>query len=350
MEWLHSTFATPQMLALLPLVLFFCWWSWRSENRKSGTLLFSHSAFLKELPKGPGERMRRLPLLLRTLAGMLIVIALARPQSFNPQHLDVEGLDIVVALDMSGSMQAVDVSDETLEQLQAKGLEPAPRFESAIAVLRRFIESRRYDRIGMVVFGAHAYNQFPLTLDYAAILGILERLGLEDIDGTATVIGDALGKALNLLRASEARTKIVILITDGDNRGGHITPLQATEFASTLDVKVFPILVGTTDQSRVPVGRGLFGRRMVYQLQEFPINPDLLKEIATKTGGTFYTAADEEALEKKFAAILDRFEKTRIRDLANALKSELFPRFLFPAFILLGLGISLQLTWLRKFP
>ena len=349
-DWLHQTFASPAWLLLLPLLPLVVWAVIRRERSHTGTLRFSIVAQLATLPRGTAARFRRLPLLLRAAALVLLVIALARPQSFDPEDLDVEGLDIVVALDMSGSMQAVDVSDRDLLLLQGAGREPTSRFDAALEVLREFILSRRYDRIGMVVFGAQAYTEFPLTLDYRAIIGILGRLKLGDVDGSATVIGDALGKGLNLLRRSEARTKIVILITDGDNRGGHITPMQAADFASTLDVKVFPILVGTPDQSRVPVGRDLFGDRLVYRPQEFPINPDLLRDLAEKTDGSFYTAADREALERHFHEILDRFEKTRIRDLANALKSELLPWFLLPAFFLLALASLLELTLLRKLP
>ena len=349
-DQLARAFATPAWLLALPLVPLLLWWVIRRERRHVGTLRFSAVSALRGLPRGAAARFRRLPLLLRGAALALLVVALARPQSLDPEDLDVEGLDIVVALDMSGSMQAVDVSDDDLLRLQSAGHEPTPRFEAAADVLRRFVLSRRYDRIGMIVFGAQAYTEFPLTLDYRAVLGILDRLKLGDVDGSATVIGDALGKALNLLRRSEARTKIVILITDGDNRGGHIMPMQAADFASTLGVKVFPILVGTPDQSRVPVGRDLFGDRLVYRPQEFPINPDLLQELAGKTDGTFYTAADREALERHFYEILDRFEKTRMRDLANALRSELLPWFLLPAFALLLLASALELTFLRKLP
>ena len=350
MEWITSTFHDPAWLLLLPLVPLAAWSVIRGERQRTGSLSFSLVGRMARLPRGAAAHLRRLPLLLRVTALALLVLALARPQSFDPENLDVEGLDIVVALDMSGSMHAVDISDADLAVLQGKGEEPASRFESAVDVLQRFIKSRRYDRIGMVVFGAKAYTQFPLTLDYGAILGIMDRISLDDIDGNATVIGDALGKGLNLLRHSEARTKIIILITDGDNRGGHITPLQATAFASTLDVLVFPILVGTSDQSRVPVGQDIFSQRTAYRAQEFPINPELLKQIAEETGGTFYTAADRKALESHFADILERFEKTRIRDLANALKSELFPWFLLPALMLLGLGEGLRLTVMRTFP
>ncbi len=349
-DWLSGLFQSPQWLLLLPLAPLLGWRIARSERDRVATVRVSTAAALSKLPRGMAARLRGIPLLLRTVALALCVIGMARPQAFDPEDLDVEGLDIVVALDMSGSMGAVDVTDGALARLQLRGQDPINRFDNAVGVLRRFILSRRYDRIGMVVFGKQAYTEFPLTLDYGAVLGILSRLGLDDIDGGATVIGDALGKALNLLRHSEARSKIVILITDGDNRGGHLTPLQATDYAATLGVTVFPILVGTPDQSRLPSGRDLFTGRLIYKPTEFPINPDLLQKIADKTGGTFYTAADREALEDHFEEILDRFEKTRIRDLANALKSELFPWFVLPAFLLFGFAGVLELTVMRRIP
>jgi len=349
-EWLANTFATPAWLAALLLVPLALSWALRRERRTTGTWLFSDVRLLAGLPRGPAARLRRLPLLLRLGALAAVALALARPWTFDPEELDVEGLDIVVALDMSGSMESVDLHEDELSVLLRRGVRPTPRFEAAVEVLQGFIESRQYDRIGMIVFGAQAYTQFPLTLDYRAILGMLGRLKLGDVDGSGTVIGDALGKALNLLRRSEARTRLVILITDGDSRGGHLTPFQAAEFASTLDVKVFPILVGTKEQARVPRPAGLFGERIEYVDVEYPIDPDLLQSIADKTGGTFYTAADREALEKHFHEILERFEKTRIRDLANALKTELFPTMSWLAFALLLLAAGLELTVLRRFP
>ena len=350
MQWLLGGFQTPQWLLLLPLAPLLAWWVTRRDERRISTVRMSTASVLHKLPRGLAARLRRAPLLLRTTALALCVVGMARPQTFDPEELDVEGLDIVVALDMSGSMGSVDITDEDLQWLQRRGKDPVPRFDNAVGVLRRFIQSRRYDRIGMVVFGKQAYTEFPLTLDYGAVLGILRRLRMDEIDGGATVIGDALGKSLNLLRHSEARSKIVILITDGDNRGGHITPLQATDYAATLGVTVFPILVGTKDQSRLPSGRDLFTGRIIYKPTEFPINPELLQKIADKTGGSFYTAADREALEEKFQEILERFEKTRMRDLANALKSELFPWFVLPGFLLFSLAGVLELTAMRRIP
>ena len=347
-EWITEVFHSPEWLLALPAIPLLAWAVGRRERQRVATVRMSTASTLRRLPRGLAARLRRAPLALRVVALALCVVGMARPQTFDPDELDVEGLDIVVALDMSGSMGAVDVGDDDLRRLQARGKEPTPRFDSAVGVLRRFIQSRRYDRIGMVVFGKQAYTEFPLTLDYGAVMGILDRLGLSDIDGGATVIGDALGKSLNLLRHSEARSKIVILITDGDNRGGHITTLQATDYAATLGVTVFPILVGTTDQSRLPSGRDLFGGQLIYKPTEFPINPELLQKIADRTGGAFYTATDRKALEDKFTEILNKFEKTRIRDLANALKSELFPWFVLPAFLLFWLAGVLELTLLRR--
>jgi len=351
MEWLLRTFATPAWLLALPLVALAVWWVLR--RRATGTWLFSDNRLLAGLPRGGAARLRRLPLLLRAGALTAVVVALARPWTFDPEELDVEGLDIVVALDMSGSMETADLTEIEAELANAGRIKPLPRFPAAVAVLRRFIESRRYDRIGMIVFGARAHTQFPLTLDYRAILGMLGRLRLGDVDGSGTVIGDALGKGLNLLRRSEARTRLLILITDGASRGGHLTPHQAAEFAATLDVKVFPILVGATGTDKTPHSiqrAGLFGLQRAWQPVEHPVDPELLQAIADKTGGTFYTAADREALETHFQEILDRCEKTRIRDLANALRTELFPWFAGAAFALLLLAAGLELTVLRKFP
>ncbi len=344
-------FAQPWVLALLALLPGLVAWSvWRSR-RHTGTFRFSKTHALARLSsRGSAARARWLPLALRTLALALGLVALARPQLMDPEAVTVEGLDIALALDMSGSMQAVDIDERQLATLQARGEEPLTRFQAAREVLMRFIDSRSTDRLALVVFGQHAYTQFPLTLDYGAMVRIVDRLELGDISGDATVIGNALGKALNLLRGSDAKTKLVILITDGENTGGNIAPLQAASFAETLGVRVFTILVGSEDKAHVAAGRDFFGGRAIYQKASFSNDPDLLQAIAEKTGGQFYRAEDRAGLERNMADILGKFEKSRIRDLGNVERTELFPQLLVAALLLLLLEQALTLTWLRRFP
>ncbi len=341
----------PWALALLALLPLLAWYVVSRDRQRTGTLRFSRAGLVQRLhQRGLAARLRRAPLVLRLLALAVGLVALSRPQLLDPDEISVEGLDFVLALDMSGSMSSVDLPLEEILLLQSRRQEPPTRFDVAKDVLLRFVEGRESDRVGLVVFGQHAYTQFPLTLDYGAMVSIISRLEIGDIGGDATVIGNALGKALNLLRGSDAKTRLVILITDGANNAGNIDPLQAASFADTLGVKVFTILVGSPDQAKVPTGKDFFTGRVVYQPASYATDPELLEKIAERTGGAFYRAADRADLEANFSAILQKFEKSRIRDLSNVDRTELFPQLLAILFGLLLVEVLLQLTVLRKFP
>ncbi len=301
----------------------------------------------------PGWRARlvRLPFALRMGALALMLIAAARPQLTAEETAEVEGIDIVVALDLSGSMATVDVSDEELVRVQNAGQDPPDRFTAAVAVLTDFIESRRYDRVSLVVFGKKALLQFPLTLDYGVMLDILGRMKLGDIDGSATVIGNALAMSLGRLKDSDAKTRVVILITDGDDNGSNVSPSEMAKAAAERGIKVFPILVGSEDQSRQPTDMvDMFTRHRVYKAVDNAVNPKLLEEIAATTQGKFFRSTDEKALKRDFRSILDEFEKSRLVDYAAAERTELFGWFLLPALGLLLLEILLSQTLLRRFP
>src|SRR5262249_41060969 len=196
----------------------------------------------------------------------------------------------------------------------------------------------------LVVFGREAFTECPLTLDYSALRGLLRDLRLGTIDGRGTAIGNALGVALNRLRRSDAQSKVVILLTDGDNNAGNISPLQAARFAQTLGVKVFTVLVGQNDPEAGEPGPPL---RLAHR--RYPVNPKLLEQMATMTGGTPYLATDRVALERRFHQILEELDKSKLRD-RGTVHAEVFPRFLWPAFLLALLEAALSLTRFRKFP
>jgi Ca-activated chloride channel family protein len=268
----------------------------------------------------------------------LTAVGLARPQADRrePEKRSVEGIDIVIALDLSTSMRAAD-------------FKPQDRITVAKQVLKDFIGRRSTDRIGLVVFSGDAYTQAPLTLDYQILRTLVDQLSIGVIeDGTA--IGNALATSVNRLRESDAKSKVVILITDGDSNAGQISPREAAAIARTMGVRVFPILVGKGGVVPYPVGVDLFGQT-VYQPMPFAVNPELLQEIARITGGAYATAADKQELEQGLQAVLDRMEKTRIFEVtASSRVVELFPRLLAPAFWLAALGLLLGLTRWRTFP
>lgn len=317
----------------------------------------------------PGLRARlvHLPLALRGLAIASLVVALTRPQIVQAEAIEVEGIDIVVAFDMSGSMASVDISDGDLVRLQNQGRQPKDRFSIAVEVLRDFIGSREHDRVSLVTFGKEAFLQFPLTLDYGVMLSIFDEMALGDIDGTGTVIGNALGMSLNRLSDSKAKTQVIILLTDGEDKGSNLAPMEvAREAAKGLDanddgdyddpddrrkVRIFTILVGTDDQSRLPTElQDVFSGQRIYKKTENPVNPKLLEDIADETGGRFFRAGDKKKLERDFQEILDDFEKSRLVDASTADPTELFPLFVFLGLGLLALEVLLSQTVLRRFP
>lgn len=291
-----------------------------------------------------------LPEILMLVAAVLCILALARPQLVEPEEVEVEGIDIFLALDMSGSMRAIDLDQAEVNGLERVGKRPENRFESAVSTLKEFVLSRDHDRIGMVVFARDAFLQFPLTLDRRTVVNMLGSLKLGDIDEGGTAIGNALGRGVAGLKESEARTRILILITDGDRRGGNISPKQATQMAQTLGIRVYTILVGRKGPTLVPAGRDPFTNTVVYRETEFPVDPELLEEIAKDTGGKYFHAAEPAKLKKDLHAILDEFERSRIRDSSNVDPHELFRPFVLWALVCLVLGFGLRHTLLKRFP
>src|SRR5262249_19510191 len=325
-------FARPWVLLLLAGVPLCGWALLFLERRRSGTFTVSRGLDLLRAQRGILDRLIVLPRALRLAAVALVALALARPQTTSPdKDVEVEGIDIVLALDLSNSMEEADVVPN--------------RIEAAKQVLDEFVRRRKSDRIGLVVFGREAFTHCPPTLDYSALRQMISELHIGVVDGRGTAIGNALGVALNRLRKSDAQSKVIILLTDGDNTAGNISPLQAARFAQTLGVKVFTILVG--DNGDQPQSDRFGVLRL--PRRRYPVNPKLLEQIATMTGGTPYLATDRPALEQRFHQILEELDKSALRD-RGTVYAEVYPRFLWPAFILVLLEAALSLTRFRKFP
>jgi Ca-activated chloride channel family protein len=199
-----------------------------------------------------------------------------------------------------------------------------------------------------VVFGRDAYTLMPLTSDKDMLRTAIAELELGMIEGRGTAIGNAVGVALNRLRASKAKSRVMILLTDGDSNSGNIAPDEAAEFAKHLRVKLYTVLMGRSDDAPVKRGVDLFGRPL-FGGANFPVNPELLKRMAQATGGEFYLASDRQGLERSFHAILDTLEKSDIED-AGAIYGELFPAFVGPAVLLLALEALLGTLLFRRWP
>jgi Ca-activated chloride channel family protein len=308
------------------------------ERRRAPRLRHPRAATLARSGRGLAARLGFLPHALVAAALALTAVALARPQSRErrAETTSVDGIDIVIAFDLSTSMRAAD-------------FQPQSRIHVAKEVLKEFVGRRPTDRIGLVVFAGEAYTQCPLTLDAGILRALVDQLRIGVIeDGTA--IGDAVATAVNRLRESDAKSKAVVLITDGDNNTGHVSPLEAAEMARSLGVRVFPILVGKGGVVPYPVGTDLFGQP-VYEHREFPVNPALLREIARVTGGSYANATDRASLEHGLQEVLDRMEKSRLFESTGASRTvERFDELLGPAFWLAAAGLLLGATRLRTFP
>lgn len=317
-------------------------------RREPSTLDYSRGQILDGSPISVRMRFRWLPNSLYFGSLLLVVIALARPQVREFRDAQVDGIDIMVALDLSGSMSAVDMNLTEIQAYQRQhGINPPNRFDHAKSTLKNFVDSRSRDRIGMVVFAKHAYLQFPLTLDYDTIQGLLDHLELADIDPSGTAIGNALGLSVRGLLESDASSRTIILITDGKQQGGNVSPIHAAEIARDENIRIFPVLVGAGGETLVPVD-GLSRELSRFRPENHPVDPELLQKIADMTDGAFYHAARPESLERDLNKILDQLDRSRITDVANVRAHELYMPFALWGFLWIVLGMALDTYWLRR--
>lgn len=339
---------------LLGLLLVpFCFWrgTW-GEDRRIPRLRLGTLTPLTTGPSGFRVWLRDLPGVLRAVALAAFVLALARPvDTLRPQTTDEEGIDMILALDMSGSMRAVlsNVPEDLARYMapRPRGVRPT-RLDGAKAVIRDFIARRKSDRIGVVVFGSSAYVLSPPTLDYHLLDVSVSGMELGSVDPNGTAIGDAVGVAVARLRRSTAKSKAVILLTDGDNKGGKLAPEYAAHLATVIGAKVFTVQIGQGDAAEVQDGYDLFGQPR-YVSVPYPVNPTLLKELANKTSGASYVATDARSLQASLHDVLNKLEKTRL-EASIAHYEDLFGLFLLPGVLLLSSEALLRALLLRRFP
>jgi len=283
-------------------------------------------------------KIRGLTPALKYAALSLMIIALARPQ-WGTQQIDIstEGVNIVLSVDLSGSMAALDF------KLKGKIVN---RLEAVKSVVSEFISKRASDRIALVVFGTNAYTQLPLTRDYNTIASILERLQI-GAAGDNTAIGDAIGISLKRLEDVKSKSNIIILLTDGQSNTGELSPENAADIAVQKKVKIYTIGVGTRGEAPFLVRHPVLGERYVYQ--KVDMDEKTLKTIADKTGGLYFRAEDSEGLKKIYDTI-DKLEKTEAKVKSFAEYKELYPWFLLPAFVILGLWSILVNTRFLSVP
>ena len=329
------TFAHPYLLLLLLLLPLAAWL--KGKRGKPAAFVYSSTQLVAGLGGATRSRTGQILAALRWLTLALFIIALAQPRfSKSETTIRASGVDIVVAMDLSGSMES--------EDFEVRG-ERVNRINMAKAVLKKFVAQRPNDRIGLVAFAGKAYIACPLTIDHDFLEQNIDRLKLHMIeDGTA--IGSGLSAAVNRLRDLKAKSKIVILMTDGQNNAGKIQPLTAAEAAESLGVKVYTIGVGMRGQAPFPVY--MFGRKQ-YQMVPVDIDEDTLTKIADRTGGKYYRADNAERFQQIYAEI-DKLEKTEadVKKFTNY--RELFQIAVAAGIAVLLLEVLLNNTVLRRLP
>ena len=326
------TFHNPEYLFLLLLLIpVIFWYVWELHKSDASLQISSHQNLLK-FPKSKKLKFLHLPFVLRTLAIAALIIAIARPQASNSWRTEsTEGIDIMLALDISGTMMAEDLKPN--------------RLEASKDVATEFIMSRPNDNIGLVVFSGESFTQCPLTTDHAVLVNLFKgvKYGMIE-DGTA--IGLGLANAVNRIKDSNAKSKVIILLTDGSNNRGDIAPITAAEIAKTFGIRVYAIGVGSHGIVNVPVQTPI---GMQYQQMESEFDEKSLQEIAELTGGQYFRATDNSKLRNIYQEI-DQLEKTKISVKEYSKKNEEFFIFSLLAFIFLISEIIIRNTLLRKIP
>lgn len=325
--------ADPWLLTFALVIPVLIWRHIRPRRSRSVTLRYSNLEAIRSAAGRP-SRHRHLLLALRLLGLACLIFALARPQSGSRgEDITTEGIDIILALDISSSMLAED-------------FKPHNRLETAKLVAGDFIKSRISDRIGMVVFARESYTQCPLTLDYGVLLTFMRDIQVGKIeDGTA--IGLAIANAVNRLRDSVAKSKVVILLTDGRNNAGELHPLTAARAARAMNVRVYTVGAGSRGSALYPVQDPVLGKRYVRLPVE--IDEDLLRSVADITQGRYFRAVDKASLEEVFAEI-GRLEKSRIQVREYTRYRELFTAWLLAGLFFIGLETILSRTWFMIIP
>lgn len=332
-------FKDPEFLLLLLVWIPMIWVYVLRERKSRPAIRFSDLGIIKQLPSSFFIKARHLLLALRLLGVGLLVIALARPQEGrSDEEVTTEGVDIMLVLDISESMQALD-------------FQPENRLSVAKSTIADFINKRQHDRIGLVVFASRSYTKCPLTLDYNVVQTFLKDITFSEIS-FQTAIGTAIATASNRLKDSPAKSKVIILATDGANNAGDIPPLTAAKAAHEFGIKIYTIGIGKTGQVPFPVQmKNPFTGEIIKQVQmmESDLDEKSLTEIASTTGGKFFRATNAEKLKQIYDNI-DKLEKTEIKTKIYTSYNEKFYPWLWAGFVLLILELILSHTRFRRIP
>lgn len=332
-NWFRNIdFAYPQVLFLLLLVPLMVWWYIRNNSRSSSSIIVSSVKSFGET-RSFKTAFRHIPFILRTLAVVCLIIALARPQVRNDEELvSGEGIDIILCMDVSGSMLAQDFSPNRLEAMKQ--------------VAADFVDRRPTDRIGLVIFAGESFTSSPITMDKTTLkTQILSAQTGYLADGTA--IGDGLATSVERLKDSKTKTRIVILLTDGEDQGGLLDPNTAKEIAKSVGIKVYTIGMATEGFTSAPMQSS--DGEVMMRKQKVNLNEALLRDIAAETGGLYFRARDNASLQNIYSEI-DKLEKSNIQITTLKRFSEKFLPFAIAATLLLLIEFILRYTLLKKYP
>jgi Ca-activated chloride channel family protein len=328
----NVTFANPQFLYGLLVIPLLVVWYLRRRGQHTSDVRYSSLLPFTKLQPTIREQLRHLPFIMRMIVVALLITGCARPQTTSQgENIYTEGIDIVLVLDISGSMLAEDFRPN--------------RIEAAKVVASDFIDGRTNDRIGLVIFAGQSFTQCPMTLDYRVLKNLLRevRPGVVE-DGTA--IGMAIAQGVNRLKDSKAKSKVMILLTDGVNNRGEIDPITATQIAETYGIRIYTIGVGTIGEAPYPV-QTPFGVR--YQNVPVDVDEKTLRSIAEMTDGQYFRATNNRALREIYGEI-DKLEKTRIEVRAYKSYTELFYPWVALGLLTLVIEMLVSRTVLRKLP
>lgn len=326
------SFAYPFVLVFLLAVPALAYWYWKKKEKVTPDVTFSSLQLFGKAPVTLKEKLAHVPSYLRLLALTFLIIAAARPQSFSSgENFYTEGIDIAMVLDISGSMLAEDFKPN--------------RLEAAKKVIDEFIKGRTVDKIGLVIFSGESFTQCPLTIDYSVLRNLLKDIQMGMIeDGTA--IGNAIANGVNRLKDSKAKSKVMILLTDGVNNAGHIDPLTAAQIAQKFGIRIYAIGVGTMGQAPYPF-QTPFGIR--YQMVPVEIDENILKQIASTTGGKYFRATNNRKLAQIYDEI-DHLEKTRVEVTSYRHARELYFGWALAGLLLLFVEVGLSKAYLKRLP
>ncbi len=330
--WQHISFAYPWLLPLLLVVPYLVYWYVQSHQKNTASFQVTTTHFLHK-QSSVKTRLIHLPFMLRCVTCTMLIIALARPQhQYKEQQTEGEGIDIVLCFDVSGSMTEQDFAPN--------------RLEAAKEVATTFVGNRPGDRIGVVIFTSQSFTLCPITTDHQTVLTQIANISNGYLPEDGTAIGSGLATSVDRLKNSTAKSKVVILLTDGVDFGGVIPPDIAKKLAKTFGIKVYCVGIGSNKEMEVPV-QSAYGTTT--QRRKMSFNENLLKNISEETGGQYFQAADKQALEQIYASI-NLLEKNKVSITTYQRFTDEYLPFLIIGLCCLLVEFLLRLTWLRKFP